>query len=131
MNFYLLIRNISDGDALFLGGDDLRDHTFAYRVAEIPQFIAFGEKLQSGECSEGSFFIEAVIEKLREVNVRSDRNRPAAFYNIFAVSFCLFDILLNVTSETRADIDFLQGCSHQFVYRSSYISPSILTYALV
>ena len=116
---------------MFFGGNDLRDHAAAYRVTEIPQLVTFGQKLQSGECSEGSFFIEAVIEELRKVNVRSDRNRPAAFYDIFTVSFCVFDILLNVTSETRADIDFLQGCSPQFVYRSSYISPSILTYAFV
>ena len=90
--------DIFHGNAIFNGKADFIRHTSCDLIPEVPQLVALGKQRESGFETELSVFCIFIIEKLCQINVRSDGNHPMLTCHVFAVLSSSTDVFINRTA---------------------------------
>ena len=75
---------------------DLICHSSGYLIPEIPEFITLGKQRESGFETELSVFCIFIVEKLCEINVRSDGYRLILPCHILAKASGFSDVFIHI-----------------------------------
>ena len=78
---------------------DLICHSSGYLIPEIPQLVAFGKQRESGTQTELSFFCYFVVQKVRKINVWSDRYRFMLPCHILAKAPGFSDVFIHIATK--------------------------------
>ena len=88
--------NIFYGDIMPECIADFICHSPGYLIPEIPEFITLGKQREPGIYAELSFFCYFVVQKLREINVRSDGYRLILPCHILAKAPSFSDVFIHI-----------------------------------